>query len=157
MPESMTEIEVGRLALPDSWEMRVEVSCLEPRKKNLPVMLAKQSTGQAPRANLVVSRRRSEAGAAACLKNLLSDLAKTCQGLKIIDRGEQSATNGMAMPYATVSFEVEGSPVLQRYWFRVDQGVATQLTGTVDHASAAKLDGALTELALSFEPPGSAA
>lgn len=154
MPENRTELSAGRLLLPDEWEVRLEVSCLEPRGVGLAVPLAGKAAGKTKRANLVVSRRPTDRDAAACLKALLEDLATTCRGLKLVDEGEQESVAGVGMPYATVSFEVDGTHVLQRYWIRVDQGTVTQLTGTVEHSDAAKLDGPLTQLALSFEPPG---
>lgn len=144
----------GRIAVPSDWEVRTQITYIEPPDSSLKVPLAVQQTAAKPRANVVVSRSASSAASAeAAMNDFLSQTAQAVPGLRRLSQGDIDFADGATGVWLTVAFNATPQVRLaQRHVFRMDAGVLTQLVATAEEQRVDDLDGRMTEIIRSFSP-----
>lgn len=149
----MKQVGQGTLNVPKNWEMRVQLTYIEPAD-TLKVPLALQSTQAKPRANIVVSRvPATNESPEAALNEFYQQTAQAVPGLKRMNQENFAFGDGSQGAALTVSFHATPQVrLVQKHVFRIDEDVLTQLVATVDEPRIAELDGALGELMRSFKP-----
>lgn len=150
----LTPAQLGQLVVPPNWEVRSQISFHAPVQDASNDWGAKAPMQQAPRINIVVSRRPAQPGqtAQSLIESLLKELAQGVRGLTVVSSGEMKFADGGVG--ATADVALPATPqlrALQRHAFRVDGGIATQLVATVDEQSPQKLD-ELGAILVSFKP-----
>lgn len=149
----MKQVGAGTLGVPKNWEMRVQLTYIEPAD-TLKVPLALQTTQAKPRANIVVSRVPATSPTPeAAMNEFYQQTAQAVPGLKRVAQENfpfKDGTEGMAL---TVSFHATPQVrLVQKHVFRIDDDVLTQLVATVDEPRISELDTALGDIMKSFSP-----
>ena len=149
----MKQVGAGTLGVPKNWEMRVQLTYIEPAD-TLKVPLALQTTQAKPRANIVVSRVPATSPTPeAAMNEFYQQTAQAVPGLKRVAQenfGFKDGSEGMAL---TVSFHATPQVrLVQKHVFRIDDDVLTQLVATVDEPRISELDTALGDIMRSFSP-----
>ncbi len=149
----MVPFGIGRLELPEHWEARSQITLLEPQSAG-PTLPTRHATEPGPRANLVISRQRSdERSSADAMQNFVRQSAEAIPGLELHERDAVAFADGGAGDYQVLSFDAKPNVRLaQSHVFRLDDDVLTQIVITVAERRIAELRGPLLELAQSFRP-----
>ncbi len=148
----MVPFGLGTIDLPNTWEVRSQITLLEPEDEGLQAPLAMRQSSAKPRANFVISRQKTDAGTAAdARREFLEQSAQAIPGLKL--HGESEVGFGDGSEGASVTLSFSATPQIrlaQRHVFRKDDDVLTQIVVTVDEHRLAELDGKLLEVVRSF-------
>jgi len=149
----MKQVGAGTLGVPKNWEMRVQLTYIEPAD-TLKVPLALQTTQAKPRANIVVSRVPATSPTPeAAMNEFYQQTAQAVPGLKRVAQENfnfKDGSDGMAL---TVSFHATPQVrLVQKHVFRIDDDVLTQLVATVDEPRIGELDTMLGDIMKSFSP-----
>lgn len=147
------KLSTGTLDVPETWEVRTQVTLLEPEDKTLSDPMLLPSTS-APRANLVVSRQaHGNTSPEDALEDFLKHSAREIPQLRVLGKENLEFDDGGHGASVSIAFPATAAVQLaQRHVFRVDDGTLTQIVITVDDYRANELDTALRELARSFRP-----
>jgi len=149
----MKQLGHGTLGVPKNWEMRVQLTYIEPAD-TLKVPLALQKTRAKPRANIVVSRVPAMSPTpGAAMNEFYQQTAQAVRGLKRMNQENFRFNDGGEGIALTVSFHAESQVrLVQKHVFRIDDDVLTQLVATVDEPRISELDSTLGDIMKSFKP-----
>jgi hypothetical protein len=131
--------------------MATSFELTEPARDGLEVPLAgKTETRQAGATILVVREAAPNVTAHEALDAFVKSYAPSVEGLKRLGDEAVTFSDGREGASVTLTFSVGGYRAAQRHLFRVDGGVATHVTISVDERSKPRLEQELLEVALSF-------
>jgi hypothetical protein len=150
----MKQVGQGQLGVPKNWEMRVQLTYIEPAV-TLKVPLALQKIQAKPRANIVVSRGPATSPTPeAAMNEFYQQTAQTVPGLRRMNQENFRFGDGGEGIALTVSFHATTTQVrlVQKHVFRIDDDVLTQLVATVDEPRIFELDSTLGDIMKSFKP-----
>jgi hypothetical protein len=149
----MKQVGQGQVAVPKNWEMRVQLTYIEPAD-TLKVPLALQTTQAKPRANIVVSRvPATNPSPEAAMNEFYQQTAQAVPGLKRMNQENFKFVDGGDGIALTVSFHATPQVrLVQKHVFRIDDEVLTQLVATVDEPRISELDSTLGDIMKSFKP-----
>lgn len=146
----MGDLGVGRLELPPDWEMRSQITYLEPETPTSSHRL--RPSEPRPRGNLVVSRSPTDVSSAEQARDeFLEQAADSIRGLTLEEDPGLTFADGAEGASVTLTFD--GTPhirLAQRHVFRLDGAILTQIVATVDVDRMDELDGRLREIIVSF-------
>lgn len=141
----------GQIDVPEGWSTSTSVELREPAREGLAVPLAGKGNTRRAGANIVVAREPApNTTAAEALEAFVRDNGSSVESFKRLGDGSVTFADGREGASVTVAFSVGGYRAAQLHLFRVDGGVATHITVSVDQSSNARLAGELREVALSF-------
>lgn len=148
----MVPFGLGKIDLPNTWEVRSQITLLEPEDAGLQAPLAMRQSAAKPRANFVISRQKTESGSAEdARREFLEQSAQAIPGLKLHGEEEVSFSDGGKGASVTLSFSATPQIRLaQRHVFRKDGEVLTQIVVTVDEHRMQELNGKLLEAVRSY-------
>jgi hypothetical protein len=148
----MRQLGQGTLGVPKNWEMRVQLTYIEPAD-TLKVPLALQKIQAKPRANIVVSRvPATRPTPEAAMNEFYQQTAQAVPGLKRMNQENFRFNDGGEGIALTVSFAAEQVCLVQKHVFRIDDDVLTQLVATVNEPRISELDSTLGDIMKSFKP-----
>ena len=149
----MRQLGQGTLGVPKNWEMRVQLTYIEPAD-TLKVPLALQKTQAKPRANIVMSRvPATRPTPEAAMNEFYQQTAQAVPGLKRMNQENFPFNDGGEGIALTVSFHADPQVrLVQKHVFRIDDDVLTQLVATVDERRISELDSTLGDIMKSFKP-----
>ncbi len=147
-------LSIGSIDLPKGWDQRVELTLTEPEQTGLAVPLAGKAKTERPRANITITRGSTGiTDAKEALDAFLAHFARFAPNLKRSAEGPLQFADGARGFGVTLSFDPEpGVSVVQRHVYRVDSGVITHLTASVEAAQATKMDATLAPLLVTYRP-----
>jgi hypothetical protein len=148
----MKQVGQGQLGVPKNWEMRVQLTYIEPADTlKVPTL---HKTQAKPRANIVVSRVPATSPTPeAAMNEFYQQTAQAVPGLKRINQENFHFVDGGEGIALGVSFDATPQArLVQRHVFRIDDDVLTQLVATVDESRISELDSTLGDIMKSFKP-----
>lgn len=147
------KLSTGTLDVPETWEVRTQVTLLEPEDKAL-VDPKLPPPASAPRANLVISRHAAaNTNPAEALQDFLKSSAREIPQFKLLGQESVEFHDGGHGESVSLTFPATATVQLaQRHVFRVDDDTMTQIVITVDAYRVDELDTTLMELLKSFHP-----
>lgn len=153
MSNDAFKLSTGTLDVPETWEVRTQVTVLEPEDKGL-VDPKLPPPASAPRANLVISRQAAaNADPAEALQDFVKTSAREIPQFKLLGQGSVAFHDGGHGESVSLSFPATATVQLaQRHVFRVDDDIMTQIVITVDAYRVDELDTTLLELVRSYHP-----
>ncbi len=142
----------GSIDLPKGWDVRLEVTLTEPEQTGIAVPLAGKPATPRPRANITVQRGSTGIDdPAAALGAFIAHFARYAPNLKRLAEGPVTFADGAPGVGLTIAYEPEpGVGVVQRHVYRIDAGVITHLTASVEAGQAPKMDAVLGPLLLTY-------
>lgn len=152
----MVPFGLGTISLPNNWEVRSQITLLEPEDAGLQAPLAMRQSAAKPRANFVISRQETDATTAVdARREFLEQSAQAIPGLKLHGEEDLAFSDGGQGASVTLSFSATPQIRLaQRHVFRKDGAVLTQIVVTVDEHRIGELAGALMEAVKSYAAGG---
>jgi hypothetical protein len=150
---SMDTPPIARIDVPGDWEIRTQVTYIEPPEV-ISVPLAVQPTQPKARANIVVSRSPTTvATPAEAMNDFYKQTAPAVPGFKSLGQGTLSFDDGARGCWVTVCFNATPQLRLaQRHIFRIDAGILTQLVATVDELHLPEMDSRMQRIVCSLKP-----
>lgn len=152
----MVPFGLGTINLPNDWEVRSQITLLEPEDAGLQAPLAMRQSAAKPRANFVISRQKTDASSAAdARREFLEQSAQAIPGLKLHGEEDLAFSDGGHGASVTLSFSATPQIRLaQRHVFRKDGEVLTQIVVTVDEHRLSELAGKLMDAVKSYAAAG---
>lgn len=150
----MVPYGLGNIEVPGDWEVRSQITLLEPEDAGLQAPLAMRQSSAKPRANFVISRQKSDSpDGASARREFLEQSAQAIPGLKLHSEDVVAFGDGESGASVTLSFAATPQIRLaQRHIFRLDADILTQIVITVDEHRLEELSGVLLTSAKSFDP-----
>ncbi|MEO0813109.1 MAG: hypothetical protein AAFY60_09625 [Myxococcota bacterium] len=148
----MVPFGLGKINLPNTWEVRSQITLLEPEDAGLQAPLAMRQSAAKPRANFVISRQETGDGSSVdAREEFLEQSAQAIPGLKLHGKDDVAFADGGQGASVTLSFSATPQIRLaQRHVFRKDGKVLTQIVVTVDEHRLSELDGPLLDAVRSY-------
>jgi len=144
-------VALGDIDIPDGWSMATSIELREPPREGLAMPLAGKGDTKRAGANLMVSRESApNSTAAEALDTFIKDYGSSVESFSRLSEGSVTFVDGREGVSMTVAFSIGGYRAAQLHLFRVDGGIATHITVSVDERSKSRLDGELLEVARSF-------
>jgi hypothetical protein len=144
-----------KIDVPDTWERRVEWRFTEPETRGAAVALAPQAKTAAPRTILTVTSEPADGRTLESARSLyLGELAGAVGRMKKLEAGPFRFDDGTEGVSLTVSFDLApgGLRAIQHHAFRLDGGVLTQLTATVEERGRTAIEPRITAMMKTFRP-----
>ncbi|MEO1173374.1 MAG: hypothetical protein AAFX94_15175, partial [Myxococcota bacterium] len=95
----MVPFGLGTINLPNDWEVRSQITLLEPEDAGLQAPLAMRQSAAKPRANFVISRQKTDASSAAdARREFLEQSAQAIPGLKLHGEEDLAFSDGGTVP-----------------------------------------------------------
>ncbi|OGQ84460.1 MAG: hypothetical protein A2289_18305 [Deltaproteobacteria bacterium RIFOXYA12_FULL_58_15] len=142
----------GCLSVPDTWGMAATLEYTEPRRVGLAVPLAGKSDTRLPGANIMIVREPAlHQTARGELDNFVSGYASSTQAFSRLGDGDATFVDGSVGVFASFAFSIGNYRAAQCHLFRVDDGIATHITVSVDENSKKRLEKELLDVALGFQ------
>jgi hypothetical protein len=143
--------EVGSLAVPEVWDVKLEITLREPDGDRLMAPLSAKA-GASPRANIKLRRSRSAEDATQARAAFVAEARRIPQMCVVVEDTVAFLDGAVG---AAVTICLPATPqlrVAQRHLFRSDDGVLTQLAATVEEHRLRDLEGSLQEIMVSYSP-----
>ncbi len=144
------------LDVPADWtlsaESPTELTAVAPAARAVRAPMSARAAPPAPRASVSMARMATDRTAPEAARDAFVEaFSAGVPGVKRLDEGAVVFADGAAGASITLSFQVRpGLGVLQRHLFRIEEGVLTQITGTVAEWQRARLDQELQPILTSF-------
>jgi hypothetical protein len=135
---------------PADWEIRLQVTLIEPAAKPDPALPAALEQTAPPRANIVVSRHAARQSPREACEDFLKQTAMAIPQIEIGEIQAFTFKDGVEGVSVEISFPATPQVRLaQLHAFRIDRGLLAQIVGTSDRKERL---GELLELIESFRP-----
>ena len=147
-------VALGHIDLPEGWSMATQIELTEPPGKGIAMPLAGRGETKRPGANIMVARASApRTTAQQALDGFVKSYASCVEQVSRLHDDMITFADGREGVSVTLAFSVDGFRAAQRHLFRIDDGIATHITISVDEGSKTRLDDALLAVALSFRLP----
>ena len=147
----MTLVSHGHIDVPDGWSMATSIELREPPREGLAMPLAGKGDTKRAGANLMVAREPApNTTAAEALDAFVKEYGSSVEGFSRLADSPVTFADGREGVSVTVAFSIGGYRAAQLHLFRVDGGIVSHVTASVDQPSKSRLDKELLAVALSF-------
>lgn len=141
----------GDIDIPEGWTMATSIELAEPPREGLAVPLAGKADSKTAGATIMVAREPApNTTAREALDAFVKSYGVSVEGFSLLDDSDVTFTDGREGVSVTLAFSIGGYRAAQRHLFRVDGGIASHITISVDERSKSRLDAELLATALSF-------
>jgi hypothetical protein len=144
-------VVLGDIDIPDGWSMATSIELREPPREGLAMPLAGKGDTKRAGANIMVAREVApNTTAPEALDVFIKSYGSSVEGFSRLAEGPVTFVDGRDGVSVTVAFSIGGYRAAQLHLFRVDGGIVSHVTVSVDERSKSRLDGELLEVARSF-------